>query len=141
MNSHQSEILVVTAPWCHHCKAMKPDLDRLIATHADAVRIETVDASLDPQRVQELAVKATPTIILRTDGIESSRVVGRVTASDLERLFTEAGFRPAPTDALVRGLAGVALAVAGVWLDTTVLMTVGAALVVWAGAGLLRWRR
>ncbi len=141
MSSTPSEILVVTAPWCHHCTAMKPDLDSLIAIHSGSVKIEEIDASLDPDRVEELGVRGTPTIILRRDGVESSRVVGRVSATDLERLFTEAGFKPAPTDAIVRGLSGVTMAVVGAWLDTGVLMVVGVALVVWAGAGLLRWRR
>lgn len=141
MSSTPSEILVVTAPWCHHCKAMQPDLDRLIAAHSGGVKIEEIDASIHPERVEALAVKGTPTIILRTDGIESWRVVGRVSATDLERLFTEAGFKPAPTDAIVGGLAGMALAAVGAWLDTTVLMALGAALVGWGGAGLLRWRR
>jgi thioredoxin-like negative regulator of GroEL len=120
---------------------MQPDLDRLIAIHSAAVGIEAIDASLDPQRVAELGVRGTPTIILRKDGVELSRVVGRVSATDLERVFTEAGFRPAPTDAIVRGLTGVTLAALGAWLGASVLMVVGAALVVWAGAGLLRWRR
>jgi thioredoxin-like negative regulator of GroEL len=71
MSSDPVRDLVVTAPWCHHCKAMQPDLDRLIAIHSPAVKIEEIDASLDPQRVEELGVRGTPTIILRKDGVES----------------------------------------------------------------------
>jgi thioredoxin-like negative regulator of GroEL len=141
MSPTPSEIVVVTAPWCHHCKAMQPDLDRLIAIHSAAVKVEEIDASLDPQRVEELGVRGTPTIILRQDGVELSRVVGRVSATDLERIFTEAGFKPAPTDAIVRSLTGVVLAAVGAWLGATVLMVVGAGLVVWGGTGMLRWRQ
>lgn len=32
MNGTGVEVLVITTPWCHHCRAMQPDLEQFFAT-------------------------------------------------------------------------------------------------------------
>ena len=60
MTGFDIEVLVITTPWCHHCRAMQPALDRLSETHFSSMRVERIDATIDPDRVDALDVMATP---------------------------------------------------------------------------------
>lgn len=136
------EVLVITTPSCHHCRAMQPVLDRLTEAYASSMRVERIDAAIDADRVDALGVKAAPTVILRVAGIERARLVGRVSDRDLELFFAHTGnHRLAPVDAITRAAAGIALIGVGWLLDTTVLSVVGAALTIWAAATMWRWSR
>ncbi|MGK2949764.1 MAG: thioredoxin family protein [Acidimicrobiales bacterium] len=135
-------MLVITTPWCHHCRAMQPELDRLEQVYGTSMQIERIDATLDPDRVGTLSVKATPTVIMRVAGAERARLIGRVSARDLEQFFASTGsHRPFPLDGITRAAAGVALMGIGWWLATPPLAAIGAALVVWAAVTMWRWSR
>ena len=136
------EVLVITAPSCHHCRAMQPELDRLSETYASSMRVERIDATIDPDRVDALGVKAAPTVIMRVAGVERARLVGRVSDRDLELFFAHTGnHRPVPVDGITRAVAGIALIGVAWLLHTIVLSLLGAALVVWAAATMWRWTR
>lgn len=142
MKGTEVEVLVITTPSCHHCRAMQPELDRLRETYASSMRVERIDATIDPDRVDALGVKAAPTVIMRVAGVERARLVGRVSDRDLEQFFAHTGnHRPAPADGITRAAAGIALIGVGWLLDTTVLGVVGAALIVWAAATMWKWSR
>ena len=142
MNGTEVEVLVITTPTCHHCRAMQPQLDHLSETYASSMRIERIDATIDPDRVDELGVKAAPTVIMRVAGVERARLVGRVSDGDLELFFAQTGNRrPAPVDGITRAAAGIALIGVGWLLHTTVLSVVGAALIAWAAVTMWRWWR
>ena len=80
-------------------------------------------------------MKGTPTIIVMEGPTEMSRLVGRVDSAGMESLFTGSpGGRPGPADAVLRGVAGVALVGTGLAFDALVLVGVGVALVVWVAA-------
>ena len=136
------EVLVITTPSCHHCRAMQPELDRLSETYASSMRVERIDATIDPDRVDALGVKAAPTVIMRVAGVERARLVGRVSDRDLERFFAHSGNRrPVPVDGITRAVAGIALIGVAWLLHTIVLSLLGAALIVWAAATMWRWTR
>lgn len=142
MTAQDVEVLVITTPWCHHCRAMQPELDRLEEVHGASMRIERIDASVDPGRAGSLGVQATPTVIMRVDGTERARLIGRVSDHDLEQFFATAGVhRPFPLDATTRGLAAVGLVGIGWWSGAAVPLVVGIAFAVWAAATMWRWTR
>lgn len=136
------EVLVITTPWCHHCRAMQPELDRLEQVYAASMHVERIDATLDPDRVETLGVQATPTVIMRVAGTERARLIGRVSDHDLEQFFATVGDdRSFPVDGITRATAGLALIGIGWWLDTAALAAIGAALTVWATVTMWRWSR
>lgn len=136
--TNERSIIVVTAPWCHHCQAMKPDLARVTAANPQ-VGVEWVDAAESPDRARELGVRGTPTIIVMDGASETSRLVGRVDAAGLASVFSGGDrVKRGLADAVMRGAAGVALVGFGLVLDALVLVGVGVALVVWAAATMLR---
>jgi thioredoxin-like negative regulator of GroEL len=142
MHAPAVEVLVVTTPWCHHCKAMQPELQRLSELHRSTMRVEQIDAAVDPDRAGELGVMATPTVIMRVDGAERSRLIGRVSNHDLEQFFASAGtHRPFPTDGITRVAAAVALLAFGWAMENMVLAGVGVLLGVWAAVTMWRWAR
>ncbi len=142
MHASNIDVLVVTTPWCHHCRAMRPTLDRLAVTYGESMRFHHIDASVEPDRVDGLHVQGTPTIILEVDGAERARLVGRVSDTDLEAFLVSYGtHRAFPTDAVVRAGAGVALIVSGWMLAAHVLAAVGLALAAWAAVTMWRWTR
>jgi thiol-disulfide isomerase/thioredoxin len=142
MNHEEVEVLVITTPWCHHCRAMQPELDRLEQVYGASMHIERIDATIDPDRVETLGVQATPTVIMRVAGNERARLIGRVSDHDLEQFFATSGeHRPFPLDGITRAAAGIAMLGIGWWLDTVVLATIGAALTVWATVTMWRWLR
>lgn len=142
MTGADIEVLIITAPRCHHCRAMQPALDRPSKACSSSTRIERIDATVEPDRVDALGVMATPTVIMRVGGREHARLVGRVSDRDLEMFFAHAGdHRPAPVDGIMRAIAGIVLLGIGWWAATTVLSVVGAGLTMWAGVTMWRWSR
>jgi thioredoxin-like negative regulator of GroEL len=142
VNGTGVEVLVITAPWCAHCRAMAPALDRLEAIHGASMRFERIDAAAEPDRVDALGVRAIPTVIVRVEGTERARVVGRVADRDLERFIASTGgYRPLPFDGIMRAAAGLALLGIGWWLGVLALLVIGAALTAWSAVTMWRWTR
>ena len=136
------DVLVITTPSCHHCRAMQPELDRLERVHGASMRIERIDATTQPERVAMLGVQAAPTVIMRAAGVERARLVGRVSDRDLAKFFATAGaHRPFPLDGVARAAAGVALIGLGFVLGAVALVAVGLAVSTWGAATLWKWSR
>ncbi len=106
------------------------------------MQIQRIDATVDPELVGALGVRATPTLIMRTDGEEQTRLIGQVSNHDLEEFFASTGqHRPFPLDGLTRATAGVALLGIGWGLDAAVLVATGVVLGLWAAVTMWRWAR
>jgi thiol-disulfide isomerase/thioredoxin len=82
-------MLELYTPWCPTCVKMKPVVEDLAARCAgNGVRIDTVDVSQDQNEriAQQYGVSAVPTFLfLDENGVESGRLVGAQTATDLGR--------------------------------------------------------
>lgn len=139
----QPVLIEVTAPWCHVCRAMQPDLDRVAAAYQGKVSRQVVDASIDGERVASLGVRGTPTLIGFRQGEEVFRHTGRIGPAELDRLVADlASGRPAAAgtraDTLTRLGAGAALIAIGLMTSAWIPLGVGMATVGW---GLVGWRR
>lgn len=142
MHTGNVDVLVVTTPWCHHCAAMRPVLDRLADEHRASLQFHFIDASVEPDRAEALAVRGTPTVIVQVDGDEVGRQVGRTSDDDLRAFIESHGARrPFPADALWRGGAAVVLVAAGLVLGAPALAAIGGVLGAWATATMWRWAR
>ena len=142
MHTGTVDVLVVTTPWCHHCAAMRPVLDRLADEHRASLRFHFIDASVEPERAEALDVRGTPTVIVQVDGHEVGRQVGRTSDDDLREFIESHGARrPFPADALWRGGAAAVLVATGLALGTPALAAIGGAVAVWAAATMWRWSR
>ena len=66
-----SELLIVKAGWCGHCKSAMPEFQRLVAAtpvtlkDGSSVTIRMLDEGADKAEVQTLQVKGFPTILYR----------------------------------------------------------------------------
>jgi len=69
--SQGSELLIVKAGWCGHCKTAAPEFQRLVAAtpvtlkDGSSVTIRMLDEGTDKAEVQGLQVKGFPTILYR----------------------------------------------------------------------------
>ena len=136
-------LIEVTAPWCHVCRAMQPDLDRVAAAYQGKVSRQVVDASIDGERVASLGVRGTPTLIGLRQGEEVFRHTGRIGPAELDRLVADlATGRPTTadksSDTFVRLGAGAALIALGLIASAWIPLGLGMAVVGW---GLVGWRR
>lgn len=63
-NSGKSAIVAFKAPWCGHCKHLKPDWDKLGAEYegSSSVIIGEVDCTEEGELCQEFAIQGYPTI-------------------------------------------------------------------------------
>lgn len=131
------------APWCSSCRALAPHVEHAATT--SGVPVVDVQVDADPDNlVEALGVRSVPTLIGLHDGAEVARLIGAQPADTIDALFatTRSGTGSVTnqtTTGLIaaRGAAGAALAVAGLALNTIVLVALGVALLAWALAGLV----
>lgn len=139
----QPVLIEVIAPWCHGCRAMQPDLDRVAAGYQGKVTRQVVDAGIDGKRVASLGVRGTPTLIGMRHGEEVFRHTGRIGPVELERLVADLTAGRSVTvgrgsDTATRLGAGAALIALGLIASAWVPLGLGVATVAW---GLVGWRR
>lgn len=142
--SSRPTLVEVMTPHCVECRAMQPDLDAVAGGHADIVDLVVLDATREPERVAELRVRGTPTLIAVKDGKEMARFTGRRTRSELEELFAavaagDTGDVPSTSrsDRLVWSVGGAMLITAGLLAGPSwvlVIMGAGLAGYVWMRA-------
>jgi thioredoxin 1 len=77
----------VWAAWCTPCRALTPVLEALAQRHAGTVRVLALDADANPATVAALGVRALPTVLRFSGGVEQRRLDAPPPA------------RPAPSDA------------------------------------------
>jgi protein disulfide-isomerase-like protein len=61
-------LVLYFAPWCGHCKALKPEWEKLEQTGVKGVTIRKVNADENKEEATEAGVEGYPTIILYNNG-------------------------------------------------------------------------
>lgn len=137
-------VIKAWAPWCGSCRALAPHVDRVAATSGVPVLDLRIDDDPD-NLVDAFLVRSVPTLIGLRDGTEVARLTGAQTVDNIEALFATARVgagsvtnRTPASLVASRGAAGTVLAGAGLVFDTVVLVAVGAALIAWVLATLVR---
>jgi thioredoxin 1 len=64
------------APWCGPCRAIAPILEQLVIDHGDKLTVVELDVDANPLTAQRFQVASIPTMIVFTDGIPTTRLVG-----------------------------------------------------------------
>jgi protein disulfide-isomerase-like protein len=73
-------LVLYFAPWCGHCKVLKPEWEMLETAGVKGVTVSKVDADEEPNKIKEAGVDGFPTIIFYNNG-EKSVYSGERTAS------------------------------------------------------------
>lgn len=106
-------VVVAESPSCAECKRQAPIIDEVARRHPGVV-LERLDARVDPERLRNLGVMATPTVIGYVDGREVARLVGRRGPDELAALFAAVAAGSSP----VAGSVNTRL-----WLGTGLLLS------------------
>lgn len=73
--------------WCDTCQELEPVVEELAETHADEIRVVTVDVESEGRLANEYHVADVPTFIAFVRRNSLKRISGDVTADDVEELF------------------------------------------------------
>ncbi len=73
------------AGWCGPCRLVAPELERLAASHGEAVRVVKVDVDRNGEVAAEYGIQSIPTIALFRAGRWIASSVGAKPARDIER--------------------------------------------------------
>jgi thioredoxin 1 len=74
-------VLRFTASWCGPCKGLAMTLDEIDSS----VPMEVIDIDVHPEVAQEYGVRGVPTLVMLDENIETKRMVGTKTKTDLEQ--------------------------------------------------------
>jgi thioredoxin 1 len=92
-----AEVLQSTAPvlvyfwaeWCANCKRIAPVLDELAGQYEDRVKIGKINIDEHPALAAEYGIRATPTLLLMSQGQVADQIVGLSNKRDLEESFDQ----------------------------------------------------
>ena len=76
-------VLEFGAPWCGHCQAAQPALERALSGRGDVRHLKVEDGSGRPLG-RSFGVRLWPTLVILRDGVEVARMV-RPDADGIER--------------------------------------------------------
>ncbi|WP_261817238.1 thioredoxin family protein [Vibrio gallicus] len=82
----QPAILEFGAPWCPHCQAAEPVVNKALDTVVDIAHIKVFDGK-GKRLGRAFNVKLWPTLILLRQGQEVARIVRPTTVEDVKRLL------------------------------------------------------
>ena len=83
-------VVILGAPWCKDCIALKPILERVMPAYADKIHFFGVSIDEADELKDSLNVRKIPTIIFYKDGIEVlTRLVEPNSQDTLEKAFNE----------------------------------------------------
>jgi protein disulfide-isomerase-like protein len=77
-------LVLYFAPWCGHCKTLKPEWAKLEKEGIKGVTISSVNADEEKEKVEEAGVEGFPTIILYNKG-KKEVYNGPRTAEDISK--------------------------------------------------------
>lgn len=140
-------MVMVWAPTCPDCRAMKPALEEASKAFENRVDLIWIDGSQSPHEAGALRAMATPTLIGFHGGHEVFRHVGRRTAGEIRNLFgslatgADAG-SIGRKDGVLRGLTaavliGLGLAIGPAWP----MVAIGGVVASWVVVDEVRRRR
>ena len=81
-------ILKFEAEWCGQCKALAPNLKKVLENHTD-ITLTTVDIETEEETTLKYNIRNLPTLIFIKDSIEVGRTSGVLTADMLENKIKE----------------------------------------------------
>lgn len=87
LNSKQPVLVDFYATWCGPCKQIAVALEEMSKTHPN-VKIVKVDVDAQSDLAMEYNISSIPTLILFADGSPAKQVVGAVSRTEIEKLFT-----------------------------------------------------
>jgi len=73
-----------TASWCAPCKMLAMTLDEIDSK----IPIEVIDIDVYPEVAQEYGIRGVPTLVLLEENIETKRMSGTKTKTELEQWLT-----------------------------------------------------
>ena len=82
----QNTLILFSAGWCPHCRAMRPVLEELAEAHP-ALHLYTVDADTADTLTARYRIRSLPTLILFHNGEEVDRLVGFRRRQEIETLL------------------------------------------------------
>ena len=74
-------VLRFTASWCGPCKGLAMTLDEIDSS----LPMEVIDIDVHPEVAKEYGVRSVPTLVMLDENIETKRMVGTKTKTDLEQ--------------------------------------------------------
>ena len=83
-DASEKNLVLYFAPWCGHCKALKPEWEKLEKQGVKGLTISKVNADEEGDKVKEAGVDGFPTIILYNKG-KSSVYSGARTADAIAK--------------------------------------------------------
>jgi len=75
-HKHGSILIELGAPWCGPCHALMTALESLAQAETGSLEIVTINVDEYPLVLNELKIRALPTLLLLQDGMELDRIVG-----------------------------------------------------------------
>jgi len=79
-------ILEFGAPWCGHCRAAQPEVEKVLSPHSKRSHIKVYDGKGKPLG-RVFRVKLWPTLILLHNGEEVGRLVRPVHADEIRKFL------------------------------------------------------
>jgi thioredoxin 1 len=76
--------------WCAPCHRLNPILEEIAEERSDHLKVLKSDTEANPELVVTYAVRAAPTLIIFSDGVERWRAVGFRTKSRLDAEIEDA---------------------------------------------------
>ncbi len=73
------------APWCGPCRMVSPAVERVGQERAGSLKVVKLDIDQAPGLAQRFDVKGIPLLMIFKDGVEAERLVGAVSAEQLQR--------------------------------------------------------
>ena len=99
--SEEAWLIAMHAPWCDHCKKMRPDWAKLATRLKGIAKVASLDASQNRQFDQIFDLKGYPTVVMVPPGLKNekvfikydgARVVDRLEEWALEKITEGKGF-------------------------------------------------
>lgn len=141
-HSHQTSNPVVIefwAPWCIPCRIMSPTLEKVAQKYSGLVELMRINADDHPQAVKDFGILGIPSIIVISEGQETSRHTGALDLSQLEVLFGAAANRqeilipPSFPQRILRIGSGLSVMVIGYMWGSALLFYLFGAVLIFSG--------
>jgi thioredoxin len=123
------------AQWCMPCKLMTPALEKTAHRYNDSVDLIRINADENPQTVKDFGILGIPSIVVLSNGHETTRHTGSLNEEQLNALFQgvatdqEILIPPSTFQRISRIISGLALIVYGYfWGSGLYLYPLGAIL-------------
>ena len=78
------------APWCGHCRRLRPAIEELARDYAGRLRVVQVNADENRATAARYGVRGVPTMVIFAHGQEIDRVVGSIPKESLETYLDRA---------------------------------------------------